>query len=272
MLTFCNLFSSSSGNATYIGTERDAVLVDCGLSCKQILEAMQKAGLDAGRVRGILITHAHSDHVKGAGVLSRRLGVPVIATAGCHSEMEKALGELPLQHRVTIGAGESFFAGSLECQSFTIPHDAADPVGYRVFTAWGSAACATDMGYFTDTAASALSGTDVILLESNHDPDMLRENPNYPSRLKSRILGKKGHLSNESGAEAAVRLLSEGTQHILLGHLSKENNTPELAYATSLDRITATGAVQDHDFTLHVASRLGPTRVYRLGEEDPRWL
>lgn len=226
MLTFCNLFSSSSGNATYIEADGDAVLVDCGVSCKQILQALETARLDAGRIKAMMITHAHSDHVKGAGALARKLQIPVIATEGCHSEMEKALGELPLQHRIIINAGESFFLGKLECASFAIPHDAAGAVGYRVFCADGSAACATDMGYFSDTAASALSGTNILLLESNHDPDMLRQNPHYPNSLKNRILGKRGHLSNESGAEAAVRLMNEGTKHILLGHLSKENNTP----------------------------------------------
>lgn len=267
MLTFCNLYSGSGGNATYIGTEKDAVLVDCGMSGKMIEQALAAARLDPARIRAILITHEHSDHIKGVGVLSRRWGVPVAATPATLAAMEKCLEGVPDARRLALDAGESFFVGSLECVSFAAPHDAAGPVGYRVFSRDGSAACATDMGYFSAEAEAALCGANVVLLESNHDPDLLQANPNYPASLKTRILGRKGHLSNEAGAAAAVKLLASGTQHLLLGHLSRENNRPRLAYTTAGEALAKTGAREGEDFTLHVASQDGPVRVYQIGAE-----
>ena len=151
-----------------------------------------------------MITHEHSDHVKGAGVLSRKLDLPIYATAGTWTGMEAALGEVTAHHRIMIEAGESFFLNDLEIVPFSIPHDAGDPVGYRIYAPGFSTAVATDLGYFAPAVKDAVEGADVVLLESNHDPEMLRRNPNYPQHLKSRILGRKGHLSNASGAEAAV--------------------------------------------------------------------
>ncbi len=264
MLTFCSLFSGSSGNAAYVAHDGDAVLIDCGMSGRQVLDALQNAGLDARRIRALLITHEHSDHIKGAGVVARKLGVPIYATDGTWDAMEGALGALPPRQCVRLRAGESFFVGGMEAASFSIPHDASDPVGYRLFTPAGSVAVATDMGFFADGVKSALAGADVVLLESNHDPDRLRENPHYPPRLKSRILGQKGHLSNQSGAEAAVYLAQQGTRHLLLGHLSRENNTPELAYGVARDALRAAGADVGRDVSLNVASRVCASQLYVL--------
>lgn len=148
MTTFLTLFSGSSGNVVYLGTERGAVLIDCGMSGRQVLDALNAAGLDAGSLRAMLITHEHSDHVKGAGVLSRKLGLPIYATEGTWAGMEEALGDVPLNRRIAIRAGESFFLNDLEIAPFSIPHDANDPVGYRIFTRRASVAVATDLGYF----------------------------------------------------------------------------------------------------------------------------
>jgi len=263
-LQFCTLFSGSSGNAVFLSTERGALLVDCGMSAKQTLDAMKHAGLDPAMVHAILITHEHSDHVKGVGVMSRKLGIPVYATAGTWEGMGGALGELPDRNRVIITAGESFFLDDLEVAPFSIPHDANDPVGYRFFTGRHSVAVATDLGYFSQTVCDALSGAELILLESNHDPDMLKRNPHYPQHLKTRILGKKGHLSNDAGAEAAVRLAQCGARHLLLGHLSAENNTPDMAYRTAHAALTSAGAAVGEDVTLHVAARFQASLLYRV--------
>jgi len=264
LTTFCTLFSGSSGNAVYLGTDAGAVLIDCGMSCKQILSAMEQAGLDPAELQAVFITHEHSDHVKGAGVLSRKLDLPIYATAGTWMGMEQALGEVPAHHRIEIEAGESFFLNALEVVPFSIPHDAGDPVGYRIYAQGFSAAVATDLGYFAPTVRDAVEGADVVLLESNHDPEMLRRNPHYPQHLKSRILGRKGHLSNESGAEAAVELAQSGTRHLLLGHLSGENNTPELAMRTVQGALEKAGAEIGRDVTLHVAGRFQPSHLYRM--------
>jgi phosphoribosyl 1,2-cyclic phosphodiesterase len=151
----------------------------------------------------------------------------------------------------------------LEVAPFSIPHDANDPVGYRFFLGRHSVAVATDLGTFSQTVCDAVSGSEIVLLESNHDPELLKNNPHYPARLKSRILGKKGHLSNDAGADAAVRLVQCGTKHLLLGHLSSENNTPEIAYRTTHDALTAAGAVVGQDVSLHVAARYQASFLYR---------
>lgn len=264
MTKFCTLFSGSSGNAVYLGTDRGAILIDCGMSGKQTLEEMARNGLRPEELKAILITHEHSDHVKGAGILSRKLGLPVYATEGTWQGMEAALGEIPSHHRVVITANESFFLNDLEIMPFAIPHDANDPTGYRIYTPQASVAIATDLGFFADSVRDAVMGAQVVLLESNHDPDMLKQNAFYPAHLKKRILGKRGHLSNESGAAAAVELVQNGTQHLLLGHLSSENNTVELAYRTTLCALEKAGADVGRDVTLNVAGRYHTSCIYTI--------
>ena len=261
-MQFCTLFSGSSGNAVYLATPRGGLLVDCGMSGKQTLEAMARAGLRPAAVHAILITHEHSDHVKGAGVISRKLGVPIYATEGTWAGMEAMVGEVPLRNRVPITAGESFFIDDFEVAPFSIPHDANDPVGYRFFNGRHSVAVATDLGYFSQTVCDAVCGAHIVLLESNHDPELLQKNPHYPQHLKTRILGRKGHLSNDAGAQAAVRLAQCGTRHLLLGHLSEENNTPDMAYRTTHAALTDAGAEVGTQITLHVAGRYQPSHLY----------
>ena len=265
MFSFCTLFSGSSGNAAVLRTEGGALLIDCGMSGRQVLSALQTARIDPAELRAVLVTHEHSDHVKGVGVISRKLNLPVYATAGTWEGMAGAVGELPAAHRV-VEPGESFFMlDGLEVNPFSIPHDANEPVGYRIYLPGGSSiAVATDLGFFSETVRDAVLGAEVVLLESNHDPEMLKQNPHYPAALKSRILGRKGHLSNDSGASAAVELLNAGARHLLLGHLSSENNTPEMAFQTSKAALENEGARVGSDVTLHVASRFQPSVIYTL--------
>ncbi len=264
MTTFCTLFSGSSGNAAYLGTDEGALLIDCGLSCKQVLQAMAAAKLDPAGLKAVLVTHEHSDHTKGVGVMARKLGLTVCATEGTWAGMEQTVGAIPLQQRMRIDPGSSFFFGGMEIASFPIPHDANEPVGYRFYLPDTSIAIATDLGYFAPEVRSAVEGAELVLLESNHDPELLRQNPHYPARLKNRILGKKGHLSNESGAQAAVELVRTGTKHLLLGHLSSENNDPDLAYRTTHSALTGAGAAVGRDVTLHVAGRYQTGYLYRM--------
>lgn len=264
MTTFCSLFSGSSGNAAVLRTDHGAVLIDCGMSGKQVLGAMASAGLDPSELRGILVTHEHSDHVRGVGIMSRKLRLPIYATEGTWQGMEASVGSVPLECRVAITPGESFFINDMEIAPFTIPHDANEPVGYRIYLPGLSVAVATDMGYFSQTVKDAIEGAELVLLESNHDPELLKQNPHYPAALKSRILGRKGHLSNESGANAAVELAKSGAKHLLLGHLSRENNTPEMAYNATRDALINAGAELNGDVSLHVAARDRVSYLYTI--------
>ena len=263
-MQFCTLFSGSSGNSAYLSTERGGLLIDCGMSGRQTLDALTLAKLDVSSIRAILITHEHTDHMKGVGVLSRKLRVPVYATEGTWEGMGRTVGELPSHHRVVIRTDESFFLSDIEAVPFHIPHDANEPTGFRFYIGRHSISVATDLGHFSKFVFQAIEGSDIVLLESNHDPEMLINNPHYPERLKTRILGRKGHLSNDAGAQAAVRLLESGTKHLLLGHLSPENNTPKLAFDTASAALEKAGAVVGRDVTLNVAGRYRAGHLYHI--------
>ena len=263
-MQFCTLFSGSSGNCAYLSTDRGGLLIDCGMSGKQTLAALHQAGLGLSSIHALLITHEHTDHVKGAGIISRKLNLPIYATEGTWDGMNRGLGEIPRHHRMTIRADEGFFLDDIEAIPFHIPHDANEPVGFRFNLGQYSVAVATDLGHFSRFVFESIQGADIVLLESNHDPDMLKNNPSYPQRLKTRILGRKGHLSNDAGAQAAVQLLTSGTKHLLLGHLSQENNTPELAHDTVSAALTEAGAVIGEDISLNVAGRFQAGYLYRI--------
>ena len=263
-MQFCTLFSGSSGNCAYLSTDRGGLLIDCGMSGKQTLEALHNARLDLSSIRALLITHEHSDHVKGAGIISRKLHIPVYATEGTWKGMHRGIGELPRHHRMTIRADEGILLDDIEAIPFHIPHDANEPVGYRFNIGRFSVAVATDLGYFSKFVYQAIEGADIVLLESNHDPEMLANNLHYPQRLKTRILGRKGHLSNDAGAQAALQLVESGTKHLLLGHLSQENNTPKLALETTSAALTQAGVHIDKDVSLHVASRYQAGHLYQI--------
>ena len=254
-MKFCPLYSGSSGNCTYIATEKTRLLVDAGMSGKMLCDALNAIHVLPETVDAILITHEHSDHVKGAGILSRKYHIPIYANAATWRAMERQVGAVPQALRRVFETGESFFVGEMDVLPFSIPHDAADPVGFRVFAGGHSVATATDMGYLTQNTVDAIGGSDVVLLESNHDPDMLMQNPHYSARLKQRILGRHGHLSNESCAQAVLTLYETGVRHLVLGHLSGENNTPSMALETTLRAVEKYGLAQGEDIFIHIAWR-----------------
>ena len=262
MITFCSLYSGSSGNASYLGTENGAYLIDCGLSGKHIFSALSCIGADIGKIRGILVTHEHSDHIRGVGVVARKLSIPVMATEGTWEGM-RSVGDIPSQHRIYVEPDASFFLGDMEVMPFATPHDANDSVGYRFFVQNKSIAIATDMGSYTKGIHERIVGSDIVLLESNYDVDMLLQNPKYPTSLKNRIQGKKGHLSNDCAAKASLSLLQSGTQHILLGHLSRENNAPALAYQTTKTHLLNEGVPLGEHYSLHVAPHDCVAHCYR---------
>ena len=259
-MDFAPLFSGSSGNATYVRIDDTRLLVDAGLSGARIAAELQKMDVEPGMLDALLVTHEHADHIAGIGVLSRRYHLPVYATQGTWEAMEGKVGRVDPCNRRVIPAGQDFYLNQVGVTPFPIPHDAAEPVGYA-FTARGvKVAVATDLGHLSDSWMDQLTGCDLLLLESNHDVEMLKAG-RYPYDLKRRILGRRGHLSNEDAGRAAVELVARGVKRILLGHLSRENNFPELAYRTVLQQLEDAG---QQPSALEVARRDCLTGVYHL--------
>lgn len=266
-MLFCPLYSGSSGNALFVQYGQTRLLIDAGKTGKSIFEALDAIGVDPKTLDAILITHEHSDHISGAGVLCRKLRIPVYATANTWLAMDKKVGVIPPGLRVTFDKSQDFYIGQIGVTSFAIPHDAADPVGYRLWGGKASIATATDLGHYTKIVHEHVAGASLVLLESNHDPELLRMNDHYSSYLKQRILGRHGHLSNEACAEALVELVNSGVHNVILGHLSGENNTPELALRTSEARVEIEGIRLGEDLWLDVAHRDQVGSVYRLSDD-----
>ncbi len=232
-MRFVSIASGSSGNCIYVGTENTHVLIDAGISARRIEKGLFEVGLKPGEVTGICITHEHSDHVKGLGVLARKYGIPIYGTEGTLNAIGKmkGLGEYDKVLLCPILPDVDFTLGDMVIKPFHIDHDASDPVAYRIQSENKSVAVATDMGNFNQYTIDHLLDLDAVLLESNHDVRMLETGP-YPYYLKRRILGDFGHLSNENAGRLLNYILNDKLKHILLGHLSQENNLPELAFET----------------------------------------
>ena len=257
MAKFCSLYSSSSGNSTYIGTSQGGILVDVGVSAKKTADALRNIGVDPSSIAAIFVTHEHTDHINGIRVFAERHGTKVFASGGTLAGMEDA-GAITAKMKVDIIPQEGMEAGGIFIRPFRTPHDSRESTGYSIVTPDGKRiAVATDIGEVTDTVMDAIYGCDLVLLESNHDVGMLRNGP-YPFFLKERILSKHGHLSNESCAETAVKLMESGTTRFVLGHLSKENNIPALAFETTRAAMRMAGAVENVDYLLTVAGDLNP--------------
>lgn len=263
-MIFCPLYSGSSGNALFVQYGETRLLIDAGKSGKMIADALRYIGVDPASLNGILITHEHSDHIQGAGVISRKYNLPIYATQGTWQAMESKIGKISEGMRRTFDKTQDFYLGQIGVVPFAIPHDAADPVGFRLYGGGASIATATDLGYFPARVKDAIAGSDLVLLESNHDPDMLRNNEHYSALLKKRILSNKGHLSNQACAEALVALVNTGVKNVILGHLSGENNKPELALSTSENMAELEGIRLGIDLHLDLAWRDRVGGVYTL--------
>ena len=232
-MRMCSIASGSSGNCIYVGSEEAHVLVDVGISGKSIEKGLNSLDLTGKDVDGILITHEHSDHIKGLGVLARKYQVPIYATRETLDEIrsKSSLGDYDRELLHPVCPDVDFVVGDLTVKPFSIDHDAANPVAYRVQCGERSVAVATDMGHYDQYIIDHLRDLDALLRESNHDVRMLESGP-YPYYLKRRILGDHGHLSNENAGRLLNCILHDRMKKILLGHLSKENNYAELAYET----------------------------------------
>lgn len=263
-MKFCSLYSGSSGNSIFIASDNAKVLIDAGLAGKKIDDALKHIGEESSSIDGIFITHEHIDHIKGVGVLSRKYDIPIYANDNTWAVMEKNIGKIK-EHNIRImDRRSSITINDLEIKSFNIPHDAIAPVGYTVSYAGKNASVVTDFGVFTEEIRDNIIDSDIILLESNHDVNMLRMGP-YPYKLKLRVLGENGHLSNEDCGSAIVSLLkNDKKKQIVLGHLSGTNNHPDLAYQTVVDVLSANGIRPGDDVILQLASRHNPSEIILL--------
>lgn len=256
-----SIASGSSGNCYYVGDDDTHLLVDIGISCKRMENALTGiVGIKPSELSGVLITHEHIDHVKGIGVLARKYGVPIFATRKTLIEIQRmsSLGEVDAGLFREVRPDVRLDIGSITVDPTSIRHDAADPVCYSLTSGGRKVSIATDMGNFDDYTVDKLDNSDIMVIEANHDVRMLEAGP-YPYYLKRRILGDYGHLSNERSGQLIYSLLNDHIKGILLGHLSKENNFAELAYETvklEIEDNPYTGDVRD--FGLAVAGRDAP--------------
>ncbi|MDO4475843.1 MAG: MBL fold metallo-hydrolase [Lachnospiraceae bacterium] len=256
-MDFCSIGSGSSGNCIFAGSDQTGVLIDAGLTGKRIREGVEQLGRKPEELAGIVVTHEHIDHVCGLGVLARKYHIPIYATEPTIRRIRqiKSLGKIEESLFRAIRPDEELALGDLRIRPFRISHDAACPVGYRVTDGNNSVAVATDMGCYDEYIVEALSGLDGILLEANHDINMVQVGP-YPWPLKQRILGERGHLSNEHCGRLLSEILHDQLKTILLGHLSQDNNYPPLALATVDSEITmADNPYRGDDFPIAVAPR-----------------
>ena len=263
MLNFCSLYSGSSGNSLFIETENTKVLVDIGLSCKKIEEALASIEESPNSIDANLITHEHSDHIKGLSTISHKFDIPVFATRETFDAMPLQTEKISNKNINYFSPNEKFNINDLEITPFSIPHDAANPCGFTINNSKHQLSIATDIGHMTNDIVKHLEGSELLLLESNYDIEVLKC-CKYPFHLKSRIAGSTGHLSNTMSGKTISYLLKNGNLHTaLLGHLSKESNFPELAYQTVIDELLSNNC-NTESINLSVASRDLPGKLIKL--------
>lgn len=251
-MNLCSIASSSSGNCIYVGNEKTHLLIDIGLSCKKLEQGLEALDINPKALDGVLITHEHSDHIKGLGVLSRKHKIPIYATKKTWNAIIQSnkLGKIDVSLYNEIIPNSYFNINDIEITAFNIPHDAIDPVCYNFISNNKKISIATDLGCYNDYIIENLKGSHILFLESNHDKRML-EVGNYPYYLKRRILSDVGHLSNDMAGNLIRELIHEDLAYVLLGHLSKENNHEAVAYETVKGALIE----QDYNFQLIVAAK-----------------
>lgn len=252
MAKLCTLASGSTGNSTYISTPDGDILIDAGISCKALLAAINDVGCNIANLRAVAVTHSHTDHIKGLKSFLANTKIPVVASSET-LEYLTSRNMLPADARVLCIESGGIEFGNIALDFFSTSHDSAGSGGYVVTLPDSRrAAVCTDLGIVTDEVRKKLYGCETVLIEANHDIEMLKHGP-YPAQLKLRILSDIGHLSNNACAAELPALVKGGTTRIILGHLSRENNTPALACASARATLAEAGAVCDNDYILKVA-------------------
>lgn len=255
-MKICSIASSSSGNCIYVGGNNTNILIDAGISGKKIELGLKEINLSPNDIDGILVTHEHSDHIKGLGVMSRKYKIPIYATLATWEVLSgtSSLGKIDMSLHNCIIPNEDFEINEFVIHPFNSYHDAIDPVCYTISNGSKKISIATDLGCFDEYIVEKLKDSNVLFLEANHDINMLQVG-SYPYFLKRRILSDVGHLSNEMSGKLISNLYNKNLSHIILGHLSKENNYPELAYESVKMEMITSKTIDHKKISLHVAKR-----------------
>lgn len=260
MLNFCSLYSGSSGNSLFIQSKKTNILVDAGVSCKKIVNALDSIDVKPEDIEAILVTHEHQDHILGLATISKKYNIPVYANEATWECIDKS--KFNSENIKIYTPNEEFKIKDLSIQPFRIPHDAADPCGFNIVNKNNKISIATDLGYIDNEILDNLKESSFALIESNYDPEVLKLS-SYPTALKRRIVGPEGHLSNNTAAQVITTLFNYGLKSAMLGHLSKETNFPELAYHTVLNEMHSNN-ITENDLELNVASRFEPSKVINI--------
>lgn len=259
MLNFCSLYSGSSGNSLFVQTENTRILIDAGVSSKKIEEGLKSIDVEPSSIDAILVTHEHSDHIQGLGTFSKKFDTPIYANQETIDNMQNQILKISEKNIKKFKVADKFSIGDIDIKSFSIPHDAANPCGFNIFKENKKLSIATDIGHMDNKLIKNLEDSLFILLESNYDPEIIKYS-RYPYSLKSRITGPLGHLSNDSAGKTISYLLKSGLKSAILGHLSKENNFPELAYKTVADQLMEQNNF-NNSISLSVANRNSPGKL-----------
>ncbi len=260
---FCTIASGSSGNSIFIGTEHTKLLIDAGLSGKRIVEGLSSLNTVGSNIDALFVTHEHADHIRGVGILSRKFDIPIYATPGTWEAMEHQIGKITPKNKQYVYPEERCIINDICINPFSIPHDANEPVGYNIETENHKITIATDLGHITKNIKQQLFDSELLLLEANHDEEMVK-NSFYSYQLQDRILGQQGHLSNKTAGELLCEIMSEKLNYVFLGHLSEENNYPNLAYDTVKNILQKNKINIGKQFQLEVAPRNGNSSVITL--------
>jgi phosphoribosyl 1,2-cyclic phosphodiesterase len=256
-MRFCVLGSGSRGNATYLESGETRILIDAGMSGKEVQRRLGAIDVDVATIDAILVTHEHNDHIQGVGVLSRKVGIPVFANPPTFTAAAQKFRRLAAYNE--FETGNPFQFHGLEIHPFALSHDSADPVGFRISNGRISLGYCTDTGRVSQLLRQRLASCKALVLESNHDIEMLQKGT-YPPYLKQRIRSNQGHLANEESAAFLQELLHEDLQHVVLAHLSEENNRPEIAYGLALAVLDGNPLARERGVRISVAcqDRIGP--------------
>ncbi len=262
MLKFCSLYSGSSGNSLFVETPTTKLLIDAGESSKKIENALTNLNIDANNIDGILVTHEHIDHIKGLGTFAKKFNIPVYANKETWDAMPEVAQKIEPSCQNNFIPYEKFDIGDFKVLPFQIPHDAANPCGFNLFYGEQKISIATDLGHMDTKLIKYLEESEFVLLEANYDPNILKCSK-YPYTLKQRIAGPNGHLSNEMAGKTISYLLKSGLSKVMLGHLSKENNFPELAYQTVVDEL-CNNNFDENKISISVANRHMPSNIVNI--------